>query len=293
MNKDQAIGLLRHAATIAGTILSTSTDARYQAAGVALIAIAAGHSYRAKRVPKLQVPDINLPGVHVFACALLGAFALGMMGCSSVPSESGPSQAEYAAAITQPVVKNVVVPILSKNPDLEPALLAVASGIDVVFNKGTLTPEQLREFVDSLSAKYPKLDERDKLVLGSAIWDAYTIYTRMTGKTVVVVSDPTARALLEAFRQGINDGIAFYHAFKPTQTTFLPTNERRGPTPSESDVARELFAGMAVSPAKPELEQPRVTYTQTPYIPSERVRLTQEEPLVVDLGKGWSIEFGD
>jgi hypothetical protein len=268
MNKQQAIGLFRHAITIAGTVLTTSTDVRYQAIGAALIIAAAGHSVSAKRIRPLQVPDMNVPGPHVFMFALLGLASFGLFGCSSVPSSTAPGQAEYAAAITQPVVKNVVVPILSKNPDLEPALVAVATGIEVVFQKGTLTPEQLREFVDALAVKYPKLDERDRLVLGSAIWDAYTIYTQLSGKTIVEVTDPTARAMLEAFRQGITDGIAFYHAFRPTQT----------------------------SSTRKALETPKITYraTTTPVLlESATIDPPKDEPLVLDVGKGWSIQFGD
>jgi hypothetical protein len=208
MNKQQLLGLLRHVATTTGGVLMTSNDERYVAAGVLLALLGTGDSYRAKRVRPLKVPSI----APLLVCALLGLFAMGLTGCAT--SGGAPDRTEVAAAITQPVVKNLVVPLLNKNPELEPALQAVAAGIDVVFNQGTLTPEQLRSFIDALAVKHPQMDERDKLVIGSAIWDAYTIYTEMTGKTVVEITDPAASALLDAFRKGIVDGIAFYHAFK-------------------------------------------------------------------------------
>lgn len=228
MNLAQFYGILRHVATTAGGVLLVSPDPRFQVAGVILTALGTGSSYVSKRPGKIR--PINVPPVHLLVIGLSLCALLGAVGCAGPAATGGATKAEVTAAITQPVTKNLVVPLLLKNPQLEPALQALASGIELVFNKSTLTPAEIKYFLDALAIEYPQLDDRDKLVIGSAVMDAYTIYTELSGKAVVDVTDPDARQLLEAFRRGVLDGIAFYHAFKPPHASqhFYRKNDDAG-----------------------------------------------------------------
>lgn len=150
----------------------------------------------------------------LFGLLLLPA-ALTLSGCATFEAADGPEKADLVAGITQPVARIMVVPLLQKNPDLEPALRALADGVDLAFAQDELTPEKLQGFVDELGTHFT-LEASDRMLIAAAVLDTYRLYVALYQPAVVSATDPDVVKVLEAFRDGIREGIAFYHAFAAT-----------------------------------------------------------------------------
>lgn len=144
---------------------------------------------------------------------LLAVFALASVGCSTV-SHSTPAQVDTVAVITQVTVSNIVLPVLANNPKYEPALLAVAAGVDLAFAAGEVTPVRINSFLDTVALKY-EMDAKTRLYVGSGLLDLLDIYVKTYGQKVASTTDPRVVTMLNAFRDGIKIGIARYHALTP------------------------------------------------------------------------------
>ncbi len=142
-------------------------------------------------------------------CVALAALS----GCQSLKNAT-PQQTDTAAAITQVAVTNIVLPVLSNNPRYEPALLAVAAGVDLAFAAGEVTPAGINSFLDTVSLKY-ELDAKTRLYIGSGLLDLLDLYKKTYGQTVASTADPRLVTMLNAFRDGIKTGISRYHALQP------------------------------------------------------------------------------
>lgn len=144
--------------------------------------------------------------------SILVSFALACMvlstGCVSTVK---PQTADAIAAAVQPIAKNVVNVVLTKNPAYDQALLALAAGADAAINGGQLTVPNIRAFVDALASKH-KLDAHAKLLIASAIDDLVKFYQRTYGQAVADATDPNVRRILAAFAEGVRDGVAFFRA---------------------------------------------------------------------------------
>lgn len=144
---------------------------------------------------------------------LLSAALLGGLLSGCVSTGVKPEQAQVVAAITQPVTQTLVIPLLQRHPEYEPALVALAAGADVVFARGQIDAETLRGYVEALSARY-KISEADKLAIALALQNIYQFYVSTYQKPVMDATDPNVKAVVAAFKAGITDGIAFYHAYQ-------------------------------------------------------------------------------
>lgn len=140
--------------------------------------------------------------------SLLAGLLLLCAGCVSQGVK--PETADVISAAVRPIAKNIVLPVLQKNPKYEPALLALATAADVAIEGGNLTPEGIRSFVDTLAIRYD-LDPQTKILIASGIDDLAKFYTDTYGPQVSNTADPNLRKILGAFSKGIRDGITFYH----------------------------------------------------------------------------------
>ena len=150
----------------------------------------------------------------LFAIAvLIAAVALGLFlsGCSTATTPTDNST--RIAAVVRPIAKNVVIPVLSNNPEYETALLALASAADLAVNGTALTPTGIKAFVDTLASQYD-IDENTKIYIASGIDDLVRLYSETYGQAVVDATDPNVKLYLAAFAAGIRDGVQFYKLIK-------------------------------------------------------------------------------
>lgn len=140
-----------------------------------------------------------------------GGLVLASTGCVSTGVK--PAQAQVVAAITQPVTQTLVIPLLQRHPEYEPALLALAAGADVVFAQGQIDAVTLRGYVEALATKY-NITEADKLAIALALQNIYNFYVATYQKPVMDASDPNVKLIVTAFKAGITDGVAFYRAYQ-------------------------------------------------------------------------------
>src|SRR5690606_20049544 len=106
--------------------------------------------------------------------------------------------------------------VLAKNPELEPALLALAAGAEAAIDGGEITAQVIKGFVDTIASRHP-MDSETKLILASAIDDVVKLYQDTYGTAVVSGIDPNVRLYLSAFANGIREGIAFRRAITGEQ----------------------------------------------------------------------------
>lgn len=157
--------------------------------------------------------------MKIKTCLLLGALCALFTGCATAPDGTkklnvSNDQAALIASVVQPIAKSVVLPVLAKNPKYEPALLAIAAGVDTILMTGDqLTPKTIKQFLDSIAVQYDLTDDA-RLYIASGIDDLVTFYQQNYG-TLVQAADPNMRKILAAFSAGIRDGVEFYHAMQP------------------------------------------------------------------------------
>lgn len=206
MNKAQLIGFLRHMASVAGGVLIANPDPRIMAAGALLSALATGHSYAVKRDPKSPI-GTNVAPLLVLACVLAGV-GLGTVGCKTASGAPDTARTELVAYTS---VKTAAVVVLQRDPGAADELQRIAAGVDTVFAKGSLDAGQLAAFLDSI-----KVRPEHRLIVASALSDAYSIYTATTGKPLVDVADPQAAAILRGVRRAVTDALALQKALAPS-----------------------------------------------------------------------------
>lgn len=132
-------------------------------------------------------------------------------GCATTPRFST-ENAQLVSAITRPTVQTLVVPLLTRKPEYESALLALAAGADVVFSRGELDVATLRGYVEALALKYG-IAENDKLIITLAVTNVYQFYVDTYQRPVMDATDPNVKLVVSAFSKGIREGIAFFHAY--------------------------------------------------------------------------------
>jgi hypothetical protein len=132
-------------------------------------------------------------------------------GCATVKNAT-PQQVDIAASITKIAVSQIVTPVLTNNPRYEPALLALASGVDVALAVDSLTPEGINAFLDTLALKY-EMNNETRVLIGNGILDLLQLYKDTYQVEEALISDPRLTKMLDAFRTGIKQGIERYHTF--------------------------------------------------------------------------------
>ena len=145
--------------------------------------------------------------VCVLMVAIFAIFAF--TGCQS--TNWTPDNTQLAAALVKPITKNITLPLLAKNPKLEPVLVGIAGSIDAVFAKdGGLTAADAAAYVKALA---PNLDTADQKLITSGILDAYQVYVDVFKPKVITATDPNLILVLTSFKTGILEGVALWRSF--------------------------------------------------------------------------------
>lgn len=130
-------------------------------------------------------------------------------GCQS--TNWSPEDTQLAAALVKPITKSITLPLLAKNPKLEPVLVGIAGSIDAVFaTDGGLTVDSASAYVKALA---PNLDPADQKLITSGILDAYQVYVDVFKPKVVKATDPNLLLVLTSFKTGILEGVALWRSF--------------------------------------------------------------------------------
>jgi hypothetical protein len=165
-----------------------------------------------------SVPDVPFPRNRGdFIAMALGfilpiVFALSLPGCASTGAKSSPAnQASLELAIG--VASDAAALVLQKNPKAVPALRATSAGIGVVLTQATLTPEQVKAFVDKLGQD-ADLSPAERLVIGRAVQRVHGILVVYFATPNLNIADPRVRSALEKVKQSIDDTLALYEVLK-------------------------------------------------------------------------------
>jgi hypothetical protein len=209
-SKNSFYSFLRHAAGVIGGSLVGNPDPRLAALGWALGALATtwgvSDEFTAEN-PSMKPPTSNGHVGMILFCFLAAGVCTTFTGCASSPGaiKASPAQLEARAYA---LVNTGAVLVANDKPELIAEIGRIAAGVDAVFEKGTLTPEQLNTFLAALN-----VPEEKRLLLAVGLNNAYQLYTSETGKPLVDVTDPTAAGILKGVKRGITDAIAFSQAF--------------------------------------------------------------------------------
>lgn len=212
--KNTLLSLLRHGLTMAGGALAISPDPKMQALGIVLAALGSG--WGAKDEHSAENPGAK-PGAGVLpliAFALIGALAsVTVTGCVNTPGTSQLDPVRTEANATR-LAKVASLAVLTSEPAASSELARVADRIDLVLNRGTLTPEQIGAFLDAL-----KIEERNRLLVAGLVTELTGIFTELTGQTIPDLTHPLATATLRGVQRGIRDALALQAAVQPTPRT--------------------------------------------------------------------------
>jgi hypothetical protein len=153
----------------------------------------------------------NTPPLGLWAMLLLLPILASMPACSTSPSTQ---TIDTVSASTQVIASQVVPPVLDANPKYEPALVALAAGIDAVFLADAgVTPEAAQAFVATLALRY-ELTPKAQQYLVYALLDLYAFYRDTYKPTVSARLDPNAAKIIAGFRAGLMAGIERYKIAK-------------------------------------------------------------------------------
>ena len=206
--KNTFLSILRHTLTTVGGVLIASPEPQSAAIGAILVSI--GGLWGARDEHKAENPGAKSAiggGVSMLVLGLAGFLAASTFtGCASLGAKATPAQLEARAYA---LINTAGVVVIADNPGAVAEIERIAAGVDAVFANGTLTPEQLSNFLTAL-----KVPEEKRLLLAIGLNNAYQLYTAETGRPLVDVSDPSAAAILRGVRRGITDAIAFSQAFQ-------------------------------------------------------------------------------
>ena len=128
-------------------------------------------------------------------------------GCASTGGTPAANQASLELAIG--VASDAAALVLQKNPKAVPALRATSAGIGAVLTQGTLTPAQVKAFVDKLGQD-ADLSPAERLVIGRAVQRVHGILVIYFATPDLNIADPRVRSALEKVKQSIDDTLALY-----------------------------------------------------------------------------------
>jgi len=210
--KNTLLSLLRHSLTMAGGALAISPDPKLQALGIVLAALGSG--WGAKDEHTAENPGAKSSGgasiVPLIAFAIVGALAsVTFTGCVNAPgtSQLDPVKVEENTAR---LAKIASLAALTTEPGAASELQRISAGVDAVFARGTLTPQQINVFLDEL-----KVEPKNRLLMAGLITELYTIFTDLTGQTLPDISHPLAIATLNGLKRGITEALALQAAVQP------------------------------------------------------------------------------
>lgn len=206
--KNTFFSFLRHFASTAGGVLLANPDPRFQALGAVLSAFGAGWGMQDEHAA--ENPGMKLPPGPPSAAMLILSFASFAIASFTSGCASGPATPAQLEARAYALVNTAGVLVAKDDPALAAEIERIAAGVDAVFEKGVLTPQQLAAFLAAINV--PE-DKRALLVIG--LNNAYELYKAETGRDLIEVSNPTAAAILRGVKRGITDAIAITQALKP------------------------------------------------------------------------------
>lgn len=144
--------------------------------------------------------------LFILASVLAGLAALFGAGCASTGgAAANPATIELAIG----VASDAAALVLQKNPKAVPALRATSAGIGAVLTQGTLTPAQVKAFVDKLGQD-ADLSPAERLVIGRAVQRVHGILVVYFATPDLNIADPRVRSALEKVKQSIDDTLALY-----------------------------------------------------------------------------------
>jgi hypothetical protein len=233
-SKNSFYSFLRHAAGVIGGSLVGNPDPRLAALGWALGALATSwgvsDEFKAEN-PGMKPPAGNGHVGMILFCFLAASVCTTFTGCASGSgAKATPAQLEARAYA---LVNTAGVVIAHDNPELAGEIQRIAAGVDAVFEKGVLTPEQLKAFLGALN-----VPEDKRLLVAVGVNNAYELYKAETGQELIDVSNPVAAAILRGVKRGITDAIALTQAFQPKTSMLFRT-----------DAMPELVSGFQPAPS--------------------------------------------
>lgn len=135
----------------------------------------------------------------IVACILAGIASL-FSGCASTPG---------SVDVAVGLASDGAALVLQKNPKAVPALRLVSSGIDTVLSRGSLTPEQLKAFVEVID-KQAKLSPEDRFLIGRLIQRVHEALVVKYGAADIEATSPEVRATLIKIKKAIDDTLALH-----------------------------------------------------------------------------------
>lgn len=145
-----------------------------------------------------------LAGLSAFASSVL------FTGCSTT---AGTNTNAATVELAIGVASDAAALVLQKNPKAVPALRAVSVGIGTVLTQSTLTPEQVKAFVDRVGHD-ADLSPAERLVIGRAVQRVHGILVVYFATPELNIADPRVRSALEKVKHSIDDTLALYDVLR-------------------------------------------------------------------------------
>lgn len=142
--------------------------------------------------------------VAIFAILLA---LITLPGCATGGGGSNSARNEATLNLAIGVASDAAVLVLQKNPKAIPVLKSVSLGIDTVLTGQSLTPQQVKSFVDALD-KGANLTPPERVVIGRAIQRVHELLTGYFGTSTLDVTNPQVRAALVKIQRAIDDTLA-------------------------------------------------------------------------------------
>lgn len=141
---------------------------------------------------------VNL--IIVTVCAVLF-----VPGCANL----SPADSELLTGI----VSDAAGIVLSKNQKAVPVLKSLSLGIEAALTSGTLPPEKVKAFIETLD-KDSRLTPGERLLLARAIQRTQRRLAAVIGSPDVDVTNPKVRSILTEIKRNLDEILELSEAFK-------------------------------------------------------------------------------
>jgi hypothetical protein len=159
--------------------------------------------------PGLTLPTLPPGAVRLLVGMCILGSALTFTGCASAPGGAPIDVVRVEKNATR-IVKVAAIYALQTEPGAGAELQRISAGVDTVFGRGSLTPEQLNAFLDEL-----KVRPENRLLMAAAITEVYEIITDLTGAKLPDITHPVVVAALNGVKAGIAEALALQAAVQP------------------------------------------------------------------------------
>lgn len=134
---------------------------------------------------------------------IAAAFFAAAPSCTTTaPSTTISTRVASIAAQMPGDISIVLTPVLLKNPKYAPDVMLVGKTLPALLANGQITPSSYAAAVSTI----PNITAQEKTDLAYAglVLDAgLQLYQGITGKTIVLYTDPNVKALVDAFSAGL------------------------------------------------------------------------------------------